>query len=313
MSSEPYAHLSGIAAFVHSVEAGSFTAAATRMNLSKSAVAKAVARLEERIGARLLDRTTRHIGLTDEGRRYYESCLKVLEELGNAEALLASRRREASGLLRISLPVSFGRQWVMPILLQVARQHPKLELDVSFTDRHVNLVEEGVDLVVRLGDPGDMSSLVGRKIGVQRSLLCAAPAYLDARGRPTSPADLAEHDCIVYARDGRPLPWVVLDRNGTPVSTQVKPRHTVSHGDALRDTAVSGAGLAFLSTWLAATDLRAGRLEAVMTAASVDDAPMHVLWPRTRDLTPKVRVVVDELVERFVPVPPWERQELGSA
>lgn len=307
MNPDPHSHLSGIAAFVHSVEAGSFTAAAARIGLSKSAVAKNVARLEERIGARLLDRTTRRLGLTAEGQTYYESCLKVLAELSNAEAFLATRRQKVSGLLRVSLPVSFGPRWIMPILLDVVRQHPTLDLDVSFTDRHVNLVEDGIDLVVRLGDPGDMASLIGRKIGVQRSLLCASPAYLDARGRPQTPADLADHDCIAYARDGRALPWVLLNEDGKQVSVRVKPRHTVSHGEALHQAALSGAGLAYLSTWLAAPDLRSGRLEAVLTAPGVEDMPMHVLWPKVRDMTPKVRVVVDEIIKGFGSVLPWER------
>lgn len=307
MNTDPHSHLSGIAAFVHSVDAGSFTAAAARMGLSKSAVAKNVARLEDRIGARLLDRTTRRLGLTAEGQTYYESCLKVLAELSNAEALLAVRRQEIGGLLRVSLPVSFGPRWVMPVLLDIVRQHPALDLDVSFTDRHVDLVEDGNDLVVRLGDPGDMASLMGRKIGVQRSLLCASHAYLDARGRPQIPADLADHDCIAYARDGRALPWVLLDQDGKQVSLRIKPRHVVSHGEALLGTALSGAGLAYLATWLAAPDLRAGRLEAVLTAAGIDDMPMHVLWPKVRDTAPKIRVVVDELIKRFLPVPPWDR------
>jgi DNA-binding transcriptional LysR family regulator len=307
MSADPHSHLSGIAAFVHSVEAGSFTAAAARMGLSKSAIAKNVARLEERIGTRLLDRTTRSLGLTTEGRSYYESCLKVLAELSSAEALLAARQHDVSGLLRVSLPVSFGPRWVMPVLLDLARQHPGLDLVVSFTDRHVDLVEDGIDLVVRLGEPGDMASVIGRKIGVQRSLLCASPAYLNERSRPRTPADLAGHDCIAFARDGRALPWLLLDEGGKLVSVRVKPRHTVSHGEALREATLSGAGLAYLSTWLAASDLRAGRLEAVLTAAGVDDMPMHILWPRARDMAPKVRVVVDELVRRFLPVPPWDR------
>lgn len=307
MTVDPHSHLAGISAFVHSVEAGSFTAAAGRMGLSKSAVAKNVARLEERLGARLLDRTTRSFSLTAEGQAYYESCLKVLAELGSAEAVLASRRQEVSGLLRVSLPVSFGPRWVMPILLDVAQRHPGLHLDVSFTDRHVALVEEGIDLVVRLGDPGDMASLVGRKIGVQRSLLCAAPAYLDARGRPRSLDDLSEHDCIVYARNGRPLPWLLTNQVGQIASIRVRPRHIVSHGEALREAALSGAGLAYLSTWLAMPDLRNGSLEAVLTQAGVDDTSMHVLWPRARDLAPKIRAVVDELVGTFLPVPPWDR------
>lgn len=307
MATDPHSDLSGISAFVHAVEAGSFTAAAARMGLSKSAVAKNVARLEERLGARLLDRTTRSLGLTAEGRAYYESCLKVLAELGSAEALLVSRQQEASGQLRISLPVTFGPRWIMPLLLDVARRHPGLDLDVSFTDRAVDLVDEGIDLVVRLGDPGDNASLIGRKIGAQRSLLCASPAYLDKRGRPRTPADLADHDCIAYARNGRALPWLLLDENGQALSVRPKPRHTISHGEALREAALSGAGLAYLATWLAMPELRDGRLEAVLTSAGVDDGPMHVLWSRARDLAPKVRVVVDELVKHFLPVPPWDQ------
>jgi DNA-binding transcriptional LysR family regulator len=307
MATDPHSHLSGISAFVHAVEAGSFTAAAARMGLSKSAVAKNVARLEERLGARLLDRTTRSLGLTAEGRAYYESCLKVLAELGSAEALLVSRQQEASGLLRISLPVTFGPRWVMPVLLDVARRHPGLDLDVSFTDRAVDLVEEGIDLVVRLGDPGDNATLIGRKIGAQRSLLCASPAYLDKRGRPRTPPDLADHDCIAHARNGRALPWLLLDEDGQAVSVRPKPRHTISHGEALREAALSGAGFAYLATWLAMPELRDGRLEAVLTSAGVDDSPMHVLWSRARDPAPKVRVVVDELVKHFLPVPPWDQ------
>jgi DNA-binding transcriptional LysR family regulator len=308
MAATPHSHLAGVVAFVHAVEAGSFTGAAARIGLSKSAVAKSVARLEERVGARLLERTTRRLGLTAEGRTYYESCLKVIAELSSVEALLAARRQEVSGLLRVSLPVSFGPRWVMPVLLDIARDHPELQLDVSFTDRRVDLVEDGVDLVVRLGDPGDMASLAGRRIGVQRSLLCASPAYLDAHGRPQTPADLVGHHCLAYARDGRPLPWVLLDGDGKRVSFRPKPRHTVSHGEALREAALAGAGLAYLATWLASADLRAGRLEAVMTSAAEEDMPIHVLWPRVRDLAPKVRVVVDELVERFLPRPPWDRE-----
>jgi DNA-binding transcriptional LysR family regulator len=307
MATDPVSHLSGIAAFVQAVEAGSFTAAAVRLGLSKSAVAKNVAKLEERLGTRLLERTTRSLGLTSDGQSYYESCLKVLAELGSAEALLASRQQQPSGLLRISLPVAFGQKWIMPALLDIGQQYPGLNFDVSFTDRHVDLVEEGIDLVVRLGDPGDMASLVGRKIGPQHSLLCASPAYLAARGRPQKLADLMDHDYIVYARDGRALPWLLRDEAGRTVSLRAKPRHTISHGHALRDAALAGAGLAYLATWLVMPDLREGSLEAVLTSAGVDDMPIHLLWPHARNMVPKVRVVVDQLVEHFHPVPPWDR------
>lgn len=315
MSQDPHSHLQGISAFVHSVETGSFTAAAIRMGLSKSATGKSVARLEERLGVRLLERTTRSLNLTAEGQAYYQSCLKVLEELSTAEALLASTKRTVSGLLRINLPVSFGRLCVMPVLSDIARKNPDLGLDISFSDRRVDLVEEGIDLVVRLGDPGDQASLTGRRIGTQRSLICASPAYLDRRGRPQSFDELDKHDCIAFARDGRPMPWPVPQTgqsagSGPPVPFKlltIRPRHTVSHGEALRDAALDGMGLACLSTWLAAGDIASGRLETVLISTPVEDSPIHALWPRSRDLTPKVRIVVDALVSAFLPVAPWDR------
>lgn len=308
MNRDPHSDLQGISAFVHAVETGSFTAAAARMGLSKSAIGKSVARLEERLGARLLDRTTRSLNPTAEGQVYYRSCLAVLEELASAEALLASRHREASGLLRLNLPVSFGRHCVMPVLRDVASRHPKLALDVSFADRRVDLVEEGIDLVVRLGEPGDHASLTGRRIGVQRSILCASPDYLRMRGRPQSFDDLEKHDCIAFARDGRPLPWLLADASGTLVTVKIRPRHTISHGDALRDATLGGMGLANLSTWLAAEDIRAGRLETVLTPIPIEDMPIHVLWPGSRNLAPKARVVVDALASAFVPIPPWDKE-----
>ncbi len=152
---DPLPHLQGISAFVHSVEAGSFTAAANRMGLTNSAVGKSVARLEERLGTRLLERTTRTLSMTAEGQVYYQSCLKVLEELGSAEALLASLHQEVSGRLRVNLPISFGRLWVMPLLREVARPSWTFTLDVSFADRVGDLVEEGIDLVGEVPDPGD--------------------------------------------------------------------------------------------------------------------------------------------------------------
>lgn len=307
MSLNLHSHLQGISAFVHAVETGSFTAAAARMGVSKSATGKSVGRLEERLGIRLLDRTTRSLNLTAEGQAYYQSCLKVLDELSTAETLLASRKQAVSGLLRINLPLSFGRLYVMPVLTEVANQNPGLELDVSFTDRRVDLVEEGIDLTVRLGDLGDHASLIGRRIGMQRSIICAAPAYLDRHGRPNSAEELNEHDCLAFAKDGKPLPWAITTPDGSIKSMAIRPRHTVSHGEALKDATVSGMGLAYLSTWLAADDLRAGRLEVVAIPTPADDVPITALWPRTRDLAPKVRAVVDAFIAAFTPIPAWER------
>ncbi len=305
MSLDPLSDLQGISAFVHSVETGSFTAAAARMGLTKSAVGKSVARLEERLGVRLLQRTTRSLNMTAEGQAYYATCVTVLTELARAEAVLASRQQAVSGRLRVNAPVSFGRLWVAPVLCDLARTHSGLDLEVSFSDRLVDLVEEGLDLVVRLGDLGDQATIVARRLGTQRWAPCAAPAYLSARGRPQSLKELADHDCLVFSRDGHFLPWQFTTQEGV-VDVKVRPRHRLDHGEALRDAAVAGLGLAYFPTWLVADDLRAGRLETVLTNAPVDDGLIHVMWSRSKDMLPKVRVAVDALVAAFVPSRPWE-------
>jgi DNA-binding transcriptional LysR family regulator len=148
---------------------------------------------------------------------------------------------------------------------------------------------------------------MGRRIGTQQWVLCGSPAYLDAHGRPQTPEDIHHHDCLVFARDGRFLPWRLTTAEGAAVEVKVKPRHMINHGDALRDATIAGLGLAFLTTWLVADDLRSGRLQTVLTDIPIDGAPIHVLWHRSRDMLPKVRVAVDALVTGFMPIPPWDR------
>jgi DNA-binding transcriptional LysR family regulator len=149
--------------------------------------------------------------------------------------------------------------------------------------------------------------VIGRRIGVQRSIVCAAPAYLDRRGRPTSADELSDHDCLAFAKDGQPLPWGAYAPDGSVKPLIIRPRHTVSHGEALKDATVAGMGLAYLSTWLAADDIRSGRLEVVPILTPAEDVPITALWPRSRDLAPKVRAVVDALVGAFSPIPAWDR------
>ncbi len=298
--------LQGITVFVQAVEAGSFTAAAHRIGLSKSAVGKSVATLEQRLGVRLLDRTTRRLALTVEGADFHQSCLRVLAELDEAESRAASRRQEVSGVLRISLPVTFGRRWVMPVLCGLARQHPKLTLDVSFADRAVDLLEEHIDLAVRLGDPGNSASLSARYLGHQRIVTCGSPAYFAEHGEPTCIGDLASHDCITFGQGGHVLPWKLLDNEGRTVDVKIKGRHTISDGDALRAAVLDGLGLAQFPTWLVADALRSGALQTVLAPQGVEGFPIHALWPATRDLAPKIRAAVDELIRAFTPVAPWD-------
>ena len=290
-----HSQLLSMAAFVHTVETGSFTAAAVRMGVSKSATGKHVARLEQRLGVKLLNRTTRSISLTEEGALYYRSCLRVMDELDEAESLLASRKKAVSGTVRISLPVSYGRICVMPVLATLCAEYPELRLDIRFTDRQVDLIEENIDLAIRLGDTGNSASLAGRKIATQQSVICASPDYLRRHGQPGSPEELLSHDCLGFSRDGKVLPWKVLDDQGNTLRFEPSVRHIVSHGEALRDAAVRGMGIAFLSTWLAGEEIAKGTLSIIPVKTPDDDAPVTALWPVSRNLSPRIRVVVDKL------------------
>lgn len=298
--------LVGIFAFVAAVDAGSFTAAAERVGLSKSAVGKSVARLEDHLGVRLLERTTRALSPTAEGQAYYETCIRILADLNEAETQLASTRVEVSGRLKLSLPVTFGRLWVMPVLLQLAHEHPKLVLDVSFTDRRVDLVEEGFDLVVRLGEPGDHAMLSGRRLGVQRAMVCAAPSYIAAHGSPSEISDLAHHDCVGFARDGGSIRWLLPDGAGTLSPLRLASRHIVSDGEALREAVAAGLGLGYLHTWLVAESIRSGRLVPVLSGTPFEGAPITALWPRSHPPTPRIRATLDALVKAFLPLAPWD-------
>ena len=300
-------HLQGIAAFVNAVESGSFTAAAKRMGVSKSATGKNVARLEERLGVRLLDRTTRSLNLTVEGQAYYESCRKVIEELEYAETAISSVRTIVSGRVRISLPISFGKLWVMPILMDVAVANPNLELDVSFTDRIVNLVGEGVDLAIRIGDPGDHATLIGRKIGVSTAIICAAPSYLERNGRLQKVEDLENHQCLAFSVDSRPVPWSALDNEGAVIEVSISPSHTISLCEPLVDAAIRGLGIAYIPTWAAAQHIESNDLQVLPISVLSEHGSITALWPMSRDLAPKVRVIVDALTKAFLPIPPWDK------
>lgn len=198
--------LKDIPVFVASVEAGSFAQAAVRLHFSRSAVGKSIARLEERLGVRLFHRTTRSQRLTDNGALFYERCLRALEEIRGAESQLETGKHQVNGRLRVAVPVLFGRQCIAPLLIELAQEHPGLELEMSFSDRVVDLVEEGFDMAVRNGALADSSVLVARRLGEHRMVLCAAPDYLLKNGQPQTVDDLRQHTAINYTRAGRVLP-----------------------------------------------------------------------------------------------------------
>lgn len=295
----------GIRAFVAVAEHGGFAAAAPALGLSPSAVGKAVQRLEIRLGVRLLQRTTRAVALTEDGRRFHARCVQALADLAEAEAELRQGQGEPSGLLRVALPPLLGRAFVMPVLLNLVGRWPDLRLEVSFGVRPVDLTTEGVDLAVRIGTVDDRAGLAARPLGVQRRVVCATPAYLDAQGRPSRIEDLAAHDCVVEARDGRAAPWPYVDGSGVARNLTVDGRVRIGDAQGLVEAAQAGAGLAMVPRWLVAEDLRTGRLEAVLDGVFDTPLPVNLVWPRTPWPSARLRAAIDALVEAYAAAPPW--------
>lgn len=290
----PSERLKGIEAFVATADAGSFTAAAERLNLTNSAVGKAVARLEARVGTRLFDRTTRRLALTDAGAAFYRVCVRVLGELEAAEHVLAAQRLEPMGRLRVDLPATFGRLRVMPLLLAFTQQYPAVQPHVSFTDRFVDVVEEGIDVAVRIGGAdGWHASLGHRLLGVERLIFCASPAYLAKRGTPESAQALEGHDAVTYGRaDGSASPWRIA-RGAEPVEhLAVQGRIVLGNAEAQVAAVLADAGIAQLATWLVEDALRTGQLVEILPEWATDGLPLHLVWQRSRQLLPKVDVLL---------------------
>jgi DNA-binding transcriptional LysR family regulator len=288
--------LSGIYSFVQAVEAGSFAQAAQRMHVTRSAVGKSIARLEQRLGVRLFQRTTRSQRLTADGEAYYERCVRALAELDAADAALDSGRREPSGRLRVSCPVMFGRRCVAPVLVALTNKYQRLSLDISFTDRVADLVEEGFDLAVRIGELPDSDILTTRKLGVQRMGICASPAYLAKQGTPSSLAEFTGHAAIVYGRGGGySRTWRVREVAGGVQEIRVEPRLLLDDLQAIADAAIAGAGLAWLPCWMLAPHTRTGELALVLDSRRVLATEIHAVWPKTRYLPAKTRAAIDAL------------------
>jgi len=296
--------LQGIEEFVAAVEAGSFARAAERLHVTRSAVAKSIARLEARLDTRLFLRTTRSQSLTAEGHGYYERCRRALAELDAAEALADAARSTAAGLVRLSMPAMLGRLKVGPLLLALARRHPQLVLELSFNDRRVDLAEDGIDLAIRSGELPDTAELVARPLGAQWMVLCAAPAYLAERGRPSGIADLTGplHEAVVYARDGQVSSWRFHDAEGRLVEATPPSRLRCDSAEVLLEAAIGGMGLARLPAWLAADALAAGTLERVFEEPRPFGFALHVIRPAGRYLPHKTRVVIDWLAEHLPPL-----------
>lgn len=291
--------LSGLTAFVRAAELRSFVAAAQRLEISASAVGKSIARLEESLGVRLLNRSTRHISLTEAGELFYARCSRVVGELEEAQAELSRQRDVPHGRLRISLP-ALGYRMLLPILPEFTRRYPEIELDMDFSDRMVDVIAEGMDAVIRSGDGLD-SRLKSRPLGRFRLVLVGAPAYFATRSIPTLPEQLSEHACLFYRfhSNGQIQPWTFEGREGLP-ALNLPGTLTFNNIEALIGATVAGMGIAYLPDFAVGQYLRDGSLCSILDERLVAGGVFSLLWPGSRQPLPKLRVFIDFLAEQLV-------------
>jgi DNA-binding transcriptional LysR family regulator len=284
-------------AFTAVVDAGSFVGAAEALGLSKAAVSRQIADLEARLAVRLLHRTTRKLSLTDEGEVFYARCRELLGDLAEAEAELSARSGQAVGALKVSAPVSFGLMYLAPVWAGFMAAQPQVKLDVTLSDRMVDLVDEGFDIAVRVARLPS-SSLVSRKLSSTRMVLCASPAYLQAHGTPRRPSELAQHQVLAYTLMANGDSWEFQGPQG-PVVVKVAPRMHSNSGDTCVAAALGHQGLVLQPTFLIADALRSGALVEVMPQYRAMELGIYALYPTRKHVVPKVRLLIDHLVQAF--------------
>ena len=299
-------NLADIAVFVRVVERGSFTVAADDLAISRAAVSKYVSRLEERLGARLMQRTTRRLSLTEAGAALFEASRGALERIEEAEGAIARFQSEPRGRLRVSAPMSFGILHLGPVLADFGRAHPHVTLDLAFDDRYVNLVEEAFDVAIRIGKLSD-SSLVARKLAATRLIACAAPSYLAEHGEPEVPEDLAAHNCLLYSYLATANVWRFTAPDGREIPVAVSGNLRANNGIVEAEAAAAGMGILMTPTFYVGPMIRAGRLKQILAAYRGPEIGIHAVYPQRAHVPPKVRVFVDFLARRFGRKPEWER------
>lgn len=296
--------LDDMMAFIKVVDTRSFTGAADRLGLSKSVVSRRIAELENRLGARLLNRTTRKLSLTEVGQAFYERCSRILADLEEAERAAADLHAAPRGRLRVNAPVSFGLLHLAPAVAAFLERYPEIDIDIDLNDRYVDLVEEGYDVAVRIGRLRD-SSLIAKRLAPSRAVVCASPGYLDRYGTPVAPEDLTRHNCLIYTNVPTAEQWV-FRVDGESRSVRVTGNLRTSNGDMLRAAALAGVGIVVLPTFLCGDALSEGSLRCLLPDHFALGSSIFAVYPQNRHLSPKVRAVVDFLATRFGPNPYWD-------
>ena len=293
--------------FLRVLDLGSISAAARSLDLSVAVASQRLKRLERELGVRLLHRTTRHLHATPEGAALAEQGRALVEDLEALTGGLRQSATEVSGTLRVTIPASFGRQYISPLLPEFLALHPRVKLSVNLNDQILDLVGSGFDLGIRVGALGD-SGLVARQLATNRRVLCASSDYLRRHGAPRTPADLATHDCLLLVgSQGRQDVWRFSDRKGREIAQRVQGRFESNQGELLRDAVVAGLGIALHSVWHVHEELRAGRLQVLLPDYPIAATGIHAVMPQRRLVPPRVRAFVDFLAERLGEHPPWER------
>ena len=292
--------------FVRVVEAGTISAAADRLNVAKSAVSRRLKELEEHLDVELFHRTTRKLTLNESGRAYYERCVRILDDLTESEVAVSQSHAAIRGGIKLALPLTFGLMHVGPAINDFLNIHPDIEFDIDFSDRQVDLIEEGYDLAIRIAKLED-SSLIAKRLASVHHIFCASPDYLDRMGTPANSYELSEHQFLLYSLPRKSNKLTLINANGERFSVTVKPLLSAGTGEFLRDLAVAGQGIVRLPTFILYQQIESGELRPILTEVTTPELRVHAIYPPTRHLSRRVRTFIDFLAARFDGVPYWDR------
>lgn len=299
-------HLDDTVVFLQVVDSGSFTAAAEVLNLSKSVVSKYVSRLEGRLGARLLQRSTRSLSLTEVGEIFYQRCREGLRVLEDAEDTVLRLQGEPRGLLRLNTPMSFGVLHIAPHLAKFRQRYPQVEVDMHLEDRMLDVIDDGFDASIRIAALAD-SRLIARRLAPCRHVVVAAESYLQRAGMPTSPTELRQHTIVGYRYQASALQWEFQAAGRDPLRVDLQPTLRLNNSLAIREAILAGAGVARMPTFAVGSDVRAGRLRPILTSWNTLEVSVYLVYPERRHLSPKVQAFADFIRECLGTSPYWDR------
>lgn len=293
--------------FARVVDSGGFSSAARSLSLSPSAVSKQITKLEDRLGVRLLTRTTRRLNLTEEGDAFYHRVKRILAEIDEAEQAVSISKAAPRGHLRVTCSVAFGETQVAPLLPEFLDRYPEVTFELMLSDGIVDLVEEGVDVAIRQGKLSN-SAMVARKLADNRRRICAAPSYVEKFGTPETPDDLYQHNCLGFAGHPYLNEWPFRLEDGKRQVVRASGNFSANNGESIYDLLMAGLGIARAAEFMVGKHLQEGTLIEVLGDYLEDEAaPIHIVYPDPRHLSPKTRAFIDYMVEKMTPVPPWEK------